>query len=53
MKQVKECEEVLDRTEIEDIWLEVGTEKGELVVTPYSRETGTPVLNPSYTVEAV
>ena len=53
LQQVKDCEAVLAKEEIEDIWLEVGTEKGELVVTPYSRETVTPVLNPSYTVEAV
>lgn len=42
--QVKECETVLDKSEVEYIWLEVGTEDRELVVTPYSREiASTPV----------
>lgn len=41
LRQVKECEAVLDRSEIENIWLEVSTETGnELIVKPYSRENG-------------
>lgn len=38
LQEVKLCESVLDKSEIEDIWLEVGTENGELITTPYSRE---------------
>ena len=44
LQQIRELESVLDKSEVEDIWLEVGTEKGELITTPYSRETAlTPV----------
>lgn len=44
LQKVKECESVLDKSEVENIWLEVGTENSELVVTPYSREIAlTPV----------
>lgn len=60
LHQVKECETVLDRSEIEDIWLEVCTEGGELIITPFSAETTTqvveqlsqvvPVVEPSNTV---
>ena len=46
LHQVKECETVLDKSEVEDIWLEVGTEKGELITTPYSRETASQVVEP-------
>ena len=44
LRQVKECETVLDRSEVEDIWQEVATEKGELVVIPFTRETETPTV---------
>lgn len=53
LRQVKECEVVLDRTEVENVWLEVGTENCELVVTPYSREiASTPVHKLPNPVEA-
>lgn len=44
LQQVKDCEDVLDRSEVEDIWLEVATEKGELVAIPFNRET--PAVEP-------
>lgn len=44
LRQVKECEAVLDKAEVENIWLEVGTERGELIVTPFSAETTTRVV---------
>ena len=46
LRQVKECETVLDRSEVEDIWQEVATEKGELVAIPFNRETETPAVEP-------
>ena len=46
LRQVKECETVLDRSEVEDIWQEVATERGELVVIPFTRETETPTVEP-------
>lgn len=45
LREVKECESVLDKAEIEDIWLEVATEGSELITTPFSAETNTKVVD--------
>lgn len=36
LREVKGCEAVLDKAEVENVWLEVATEKGELTVAPFS-----------------
>ena len=55
LQQVKELESVLDRTEVDDIWLEVGTEKGELIITPFSEQPNqlVPVVEPINTLAAL
>jgi len=61
LQQIRELETVLDKSEIENIWLDVATEGGELITTPFSAETNTKVvdlpnveeLEPSNTVIAL
>ena len=43
---IERARDGVDRSEVEDIWLEVATEKGELVAIPFNRETETPAVEP-------